>query len=65
MHDDEGITIQSHNKLNILAKDGITMQAKTFRMQAMTELMVTHADLSLESDGVNSPYSSVACSCSL
>ena len=60
MHDVEGITIQSHNKLNILAKDGITMQAKAFHMQAMTELMVTHADLSLEGDGTETPYSLVA-----
>ena len=31
-----------------------------FHVQAMTELMVTHADLSLEGDGTETPYSLVA-----
>jgi len=46
--DENGVTFQSHKEFKILAKEGISIQAKTCAFQCITELLLSHAELSVE-----------------
>lgn len=58
--DEEGVTFQSHKTLNLIAAENITVNAPVFRMQSMTELLFTHAALTVQGDGENIPYNVLA-----
>lgn len=59
--DNEGIVMQSHKKMKIIALDGISIESPQVVFQCQTELLATHATIELSGDGSdNYPYAVMA-----
>lgn len=58
--DAEGVLVSSHNKLDVIAFDGIMIEAPTVVLSALSQVQLAKADIQVTGGGENVPYNVVA-----